>query len=91
MQLDPGRAITRHGAETIGNRLRLTPADARAVRIVRAIKDGAFGLNEQLEKDLLDRRKVTIKVEMLLLDIENERMLRLEKLEGPVALIAFRD
>ena len=61
------------------------------MRIVRAIKHEAGCLIEELGKDRFDRGDVRIKIEMFLLDVQDEGMFRFEKAQGAVALIAFRD
>ena len=66
------------------------PQILRGVRIVRAIKDRAAGLIEQLRKDRFDRGEVRVKIEMLFLDVQDERVLRIEKAQRAVALVAFR-
>ena len=91
MQLETGRAIARRIAEAIGNCPGVRAANPRRVQIVGAIKNRAFGLNEQFREDLLDRGEVLVIVEVLFFDIENERVLRMEKLQRAVALVAFRD
>src|ERR1700704_1157948 len=67
----------------------MLPANPPGVRVVRAIKNRAAGLIEQLGKDLFDGGEVGIKIEMFLLDVEDERMLRGEEPDGAIAFIAF--
>ncbi len=78
MQFEIGRAIMRGLGETVGNRLLMRFANSRGVRIVGAKENRAFGAGEQLAKDRLDRREVPVEIEMFLLDVQNERVLRLE-------------
>ncbi len=61
------------------------------MRIVRAIENRPAGLREQFAEDGFDRGEVRVEIEMLLLDVENESVLRMKERERPVALIAFRD
>src|ERR1700704_1594916 len=64
-------------------------ANPPGVGIVRAIKNGAAGLIEQLGKDLFNGGEVGIKIEMLLFDVENEGVLRREEPDGAIAFVAF--
>ena len=64
-------------------------ANPRGVRIIGAIKDGATGLIEELGKDRFDRGKIGVIIEVLFLDVQDERMLRLEEPDGAVAFVAF--
>src|SRR5438045_9801749 len=69
--------------------MRMRSADPPGVDIVGAIKNRAAGLIEKLAKDLVDCGQIGIKIEMLFLDVKDERMFRIEEADGAVALIAF--
>ena len=91
LQLKIDRAVIRLLRKTERDRARPMRAKPDRVRIIRAVKNGAAGLIEQLGKDSLDRRQVGVKIEMLLLEVENERVLWAEEAQRPVTFIAFRD
>ena len=91
LQLNIGAAIIRVLREAEGDRARTRRhTDAAGVRIIGAIENRAAGLIEQLPEDRFDRGEVRIKIEMLFLDVQNERVLGMEKAQRAVALVAFR-
>ena len=61
------------------------------MQIVGAIKDRALRLLEQFREDFFDRGQVLVVVEVFFLDVEDEGVLRLEKLQRAIALVPFRD
>ena len=60
------------------------------MRIIRTIKDRPGRLVEQLVEYTFDRSEVRVKIEVLFLNIQDQRVFRLEKAQRPIALIAFR-
>src|SRR5438874_7416855 len=84
-QIDIAGAVIRPLRKTERDRTRMLAANACGVRIVGAIKDRAAGLIEELGKDLFDRGKIGIKIEMLLLDVQDQRMLGPEEAYGAIA------
>src|SRR5205085_4663459 len=69
--------------------MRMLSADPPGVDVVSAIENRATGLIKKLAKDLVDGGEIDIKIEMLFLDVKDERMFRIEEADGAVALIAF--
>jgi hypothetical protein len=61
------------------------------MRIVRRIENRAFRLPEKFTKYFLDRGEVAIVIEMFLLNVENERVFGMKKLECSIALVALGD
>ena len=64
-------------------------ADARGVRIVRAEEDVAARLAQELVEDDLDRREVGVIIQMLLLDVQHDRVLGMVEGERAIALVAL--
>ena len=46
-------------------------------------------MGDQLRENFFNRIEVSIKIQVLLLDIQNERVLRVKKRDGAVALVSF--
>src|SRR4029450_2611171 len=61
----------------------------RGILVVDVIENLAGRLRNQLRENLLNRVEVSIKIQVLLLDIQNERVLRVKKRDGAVALVSF--
>ena len=91
VQLVSGRAIVGACAEAVGNCTLPVAAKTRRIRIIEAVESAPGRLCEQLSENNLDRQEICIKIEMLLLNIQDESVLGTVKLERPVAFIAFRD
>ena len=89
-KIDVGAAIIRFRRQPEGDGTGARSANSPGVRIIRTIKDRSGCLIEQLAEDALDRGEVCIIIEMFLLDVQDERVLRLEQAQRPVALVAFR-
>ena len=90
LQIDIRAAIIRVLRETEGDGTRARAANSRGRAIVGAIKNRPGCLIEQLREDSFDRGEVRVIIEMLFLDIQDDRVLRLEKAKRAVALVAFR-
>ncbi len=79
------------GALAVRDRARVRRAEARGVHVVGAIEDVSLGLREQLLEGALDRGEVLVIVEMLLLDVEDDRVLGMVEGDRAVALVALGD
>ena len=75
----------------VGNRVVAAGADFVGHRIFGAIDQLAAGLIGERGEDLADVVEVPIEIEVLGLDVEDHRVLRLIERERAVAFIAFRD
>ena len=90
LQVDVSPAIVRIWREAKGNGARTRATNPHGVQIVGTIKDRSRCLIHQLREDSLDRSEVGIEIEMLFLDIQDQRVFRFEEAQRSIAFIAFR-
>ena len=78
-QINIGAAIIRLFGKSERDWAGMPGTDSEGMAIVRAIKYRALGLLEQLAKNSLDRREISIKIEVLFFHVEDKRVLWFEK------------
>src|SRR5439155_26378199 len=75
--------------ETVRNSACQRSTYAGSIFVVEVIKNCAGGQSDQLRENLFDRVEISIKIQVLLLDIYNQRVLGLKERDRAVALIPF--
>src|SRR5215469_13789629 len=88
-QLDVGSTIIRLLGKSVGDCAFALSAQSRGVRIINVIENASAGLIDQLRKDFFDGREIGIKIEVFLLDVQNECMLGMKAAQRAVTLVAF--
>src|SRR6185295_15057030 len=71
--------IIRVLCEPEGDRARIIGAKTRGIRIIGAVQNGTSRLVEQLPVDRFNRGQVRIEIEMLFLNVQDERVLGMKK------------
>ena len=79
------------GTFAVRNGAGMRCAQPSGIQIIRTEKYRTLSLIYQLLENCLDRSQIGIMIQMLFLDIQNERMLRPIQNQAPIALITLRD
>src|ERR1043166_8630346 len=88
-QPDIDDAIIGRLVKAIRNCARKRATQPCGILVIDVIKNLAGCLRDQLRENLSNRVEVRIKIQVLLLDIQNERVLGMKKRDGAVALVSF--